>query len=142
MPNATVATTTRTEPAKNCACVLWRSFGSWPAWYALALTPLVCRYAATVSAWFWNATYTITEPTPCMGSRCSRCFSVASRALAGTRIALRLRLARMASLRKAPSVGMSSVAHRDASVRAVAVAVSASTGPRRRSLERKMRPSR
>ena len=115
MPNATVATTTRTEPAKNCACVLWRSFGSWPAWYALAFTPLVCRYAATVSAWFWNATYTMADPTPRMGSRCSRCFSVASRALAGTRIALSVRLARMASSRNAPSSGMSSVERREVS---------------------------
>ena len=142
MPNATVATTTRTEPAKNCACVLWRSFGSWPAWYALAFTPLVCKYAATVSAWFWNAR--TRWPT-----RRRAWARAAAGASASPRARWRARASRSASGWRGwrrrgtrPPSGMSSVERRDASVRAVAVAVSASTGLRRRSLERKTRPSR
>ena len=53
------------------------------------------------------------RPTsPFMGSFSSRCSSVASRLDAGTRMALRHRLGRIASLRCVPSLGMSSCARR------------------------------
>ena len=75
MPKATVATTTRSSPARNAACTAERSAASSLAWYAAAnfgrveiaeggLPPLssASRLAATSSACRVVSTYTIVGP--------------------------------------------------------------------------------